>query len=393
MTARWHLGPITGAYFWWVLVTSPEILVFLFFMITDPRTTPRGQKARVVYAVSVGLLAALLIAPQRTEYATKVAVLGALAIVCAVRPLLGAPSGCRLPDAAGRLARRGTRSPRRRLRGRARRRADFPRGRRTCDGNALAAPLTDVGRLPQITILPSKGVENVLDQKTSRRIAADLLRTICGCRRSHCRIAGSGRSRARRSATSCAALTDVQVGRPPRDATITVPGYRLDRIRLRLTKGRARTGDRRRRRRGTMTLTALQPGPPKSCTATAPGRSRETLELQEDGGRWLVARVRSGRPVASAPVVHTVAKRFDGVRLTDVAGQVGLDFRQDDFRFGMSNDVHAMMGGGLCWLDYNNDGWLDLFVVNSYTDANIDVWNARGGPPRAHSSRTCTASS
>ena len=64
MSARWHLGPITGAYFWWTLVTSPEILVFLFFMITDPRTTPRGQKARVVYAVCVGLLAALLIAPR-----------------------------------------------------------------------------------------------------------------------------------------------------------------------------------------------------------------------------------------------------------------------------------------------------------------------------------------
>jgi hypothetical protein len=36
MTATWHVGPVTGAYFWWVLVTSPEILVFLFFMITDP---------------------------------------------------------------------------------------------------------------------------------------------------------------------------------------------------------------------------------------------------------------------------------------------------------------------------------------------------------------------
>ena len=40
MTARWHVGPITDAYFWWVLVTSPEILVFLFFMITDPKTIP-----------------------------------------------------------------------------------------------------------------------------------------------------------------------------------------------------------------------------------------------------------------------------------------------------------------------------------------------------------------
>ena len=76
MTARWHLGPISGWAFWWLLVTSPEILIFLFFMITDPMTIPRGRVARVVYAVGVGLLATLLIAPQTTEYATKVAVLG-----------------------------------------------------------------------------------------------------------------------------------------------------------------------------------------------------------------------------------------------------------------------------------------------------------------------------
>ena len=28
-----------------------------------------------------------------------------------------------------------------------------------------------------------------------------------------------------------------------------------------------------------------------------------------------------------------------------------------------------MMGGGVCWIDYDNDGWMDLFVVNSYSDA------------------------
>src|SRR5439155_20564799 len=68
-------------------LASPEVLVFLFFMITDPRTAPRGRGPRAGYAVSVGLLAALLIAPLRTEYATKVALLGALAIVCALQPL------------------------------------------------------------------------------------------------------------------------------------------------------------------------------------------------------------------------------------------------------------------------------------------------------------------
>ena len=43
MTAPWHVGPIEGREFWWLLVTSPEILVFLFFMITDPKTIPASR--------------------------------------------------------------------------------------------------------------------------------------------------------------------------------------------------------------------------------------------------------------------------------------------------------------------------------------------------------------
>ena len=42
-----------------------------------------------------------------------------------------------------------------------------------------------------------------------------------------------------------------------------------------------------------------------------------------------------------------------------------------------------MMGGGLCWLDYDSDGWLDLFVVNSYADVDISASEERGGLPRS----------
>ncbi len=49
----------------------------------------------------------------------------------------------------------------------------------------------------------------------------------------------------------------------------------------------------------------------------------------------------------------------------------------------MSFDTTAMMGGGLCWLDYDDDGWLDLFVVNSYADVDIVPSDDEGGLPRS----------
>ncbi len=71
------------------------------------------------------------------------------------------------------------------------------------------------------------------------------------------------------------------------------------------------------------------------------------------------------------------------MRLQDVAAQVGLDFRQSAFRFRVTNEPDAMMGGGLCWLDYDDDGWLDLYVVNAYADDEYDLWAAKGGLPRS----------
>jgi hypothetical protein len=71
-------------------------------------------------------------------------------------------------------------------------------------------------------------------------------------------------------------------------------------------------------------------------------------------------------------------------RFTDVANDVGLRFRQGSFRWNVSPDPAAMMGGGLCWLDYDEDGWLDLFVVNSYALAEADRWRQEeGGLPRS----------
>ena len=84
----------------------------------------------------------------------------------------------------------------------------------------------------------------------------------------------------------------------------------------------------------------------------------------------------------SARAVAATSEMTD-VRLRDVAAQVGLNFRQGAFRYGVSADPVAMMGGGLCWLDYDRDGWLDLFVVNSYSERDTTRYERSGGLPRS----------
>jgi hypothetical protein len=87
MTARWSFAPVCGVDFWRVIVISPEVLIFLFFMITDPRTVPAGRVARIVFALLVAATSTLLIAPQTNEFGAKVGLLAGLVVMCMTRPL------------------------------------------------------------------------------------------------------------------------------------------------------------------------------------------------------------------------------------------------------------------------------------------------------------------
>ena len=63
-----------------------------------------------------------------------------------------------------------------------------------------------------------------------------------------------------------------------------------------------------------------------------------------------------GQPV-TAPTAEPGVPWF-----VDVAGASGVTFRHFDPATPM-HYIHETLGSGLGWVDYNNDGWPDLFVV------------------------------
>jgi hypothetical protein len=85
----------------------------------------------------------------------------------------------------------------------------------------------------------------------------------------------------------------------------------------------------------------------------------QTYRLSLVGAQWQLAT--STKTVA--PRIH----RILGWTLVPIR----LPFKQGSFAHGMSTDPAAMMGGGVCWLDANGDGRMDLFAVNGYDDPHV----------------------
>ncbi len=143
-----------------------------------------------------------------------------------------------------------------------------------------------------------------------------------------------------------------------------------------------------------MTLATYAGSPPAAQQRTQPAVFEGTFELELDGGRYLIVRSRGASTdglvapgaaeAAPAAAAGAGTAALGGVRLEDVAPEVGLDFRHSAFHFRVSRDPVAMMGGGVCWLDYDADGWLDLFAVNSYSiELDLSRWREQGGLPRS----------
>jgi len=80
--AIWHDGAISGFDYWVYICTSPELFVFVFFMMSDPQTSPRSTSRRMAYGAATAVVAAALLLPQTTEFGVKLALLSGLTVVC-----------------------------------------------------------------------------------------------------------------------------------------------------------------------------------------------------------------------------------------------------------------------------------------------------------------------
>jgi hypothetical protein len=304
MTARWHLGPVSDGYFWWVLAFSPEVLVFLFFMITDPKTVPSGSRARLVYAVGVALLATLLIAPQTTEFGAKVALLGALAIVCGLRPVLdwllradrspiGGVLSARLPGhsrlTTGGLTLAVT--------------AGFAglvvlAGIPARSGSAAAAARPVPPGLPRVTVTPSHGVASQISRPRALQIARDVVADL------QVQADGLRRRDTERVAVGAAGAWLGALRRQIRAAAggpIAITSRGVERMSVTLERG-----DRQRPPRIVATLSGSVE---LDTYAAAAGRLvsrserrpfQETLELALKGGRYVIVASRGLRAHAAA---------------------------------------------------------------------------------------------
>jgi Na+-translocating ferredoxin:NAD+ oxidoreductase RnfD subunit len=88
--ATWHDGPVEGASYWLNICASPELLIFVFFMMSDPKTAPRGPVARLIFGATTAVVAGALVVFQPTEFGVKVAILASLTVGCALVPLIEA---------------------------------------------------------------------------------------------------------------------------------------------------------------------------------------------------------------------------------------------------------------------------------------------------------------
>jgi hypothetical protein len=72
----------------------------------------------------------------------------------------------------------------------------------------------------------------------------------------------------------------------------------------------------------------------------------------------------SGPAASASNTIAEVSRHTGPIRFSDVTAQAGIHFRPNSGAFGKKY-LPQTMGSGVCAIDYDNDGWQDIFFVNS----------------------------
>ncbi len=66
----------------------------------------------------------------------------------------------------------------------------------------------------------------------------------------------------------------------------------------------------------------------------------------------------------TSPAVAVESRPSGPIEFTDITSQAGIRFKHNNGAFGKKY-LPETMGSGACFIDYDNDGWQDIYIVNS----------------------------
>ena len=91
----------------------------------------------------------------------------------------------------------------------------------------------------------------------------------------------------------------------------------------------------------------------------------KTAQTAESDKTSATQPIQGAQPLTPQSIVDADGLRPSGpIRFTDVTAQAGIHFRHNSGAFGKKY-LPETMGSGVCAIDYDNDGWQDIFFVNS----------------------------
>ena len=75
---------------------------------------------------------------------------------------------------------------------------------------------------------------------------------------------------------------------------------------------------------------------------------------------------------------RTIPQNYPKIRFVDVSQKAGIHYKHFSGR--RSTQLPEDMGSGAAWGDYDNDGWLDLFVVNQVGPLTLTADEIKNSP-------------